>query len=84
MNFENVCVNIKFKNINFFPKLVLVSSRGLVMDNEAKMCVDPGGNGAILRAGEESYSWHQTVVENRCLQNVRKHGERVRHNTKAP
>ncbi len=58
------------------------------------MCVYPGGNGAILSAGErwwparqtgkETGSCHQTVEEVRCPKNVRRHGERARHGTKTP
>ncbi len=58
------------------------------------MCMGPGGSGAILSAGEnggpgppggeEDGSWHQIAEEVRRLQDVRMHGKRVRHNTKAP
>jgi hypothetical protein len=43
------------------------------MDKKTKMCVDPGGSGAILSAGErggpgppdggKTDNWHQTVEE---------------------
>jgi hypothetical protein len=57
--------------------------------------VDPGENGAILNAGggggpgppgrgRRMGSWHQTVEEIRCSQDVGKHGERARHDIKVP
>jgi hypothetical protein len=36
------------------------------------------------QAGKKMGSWHQTVEEVRSFQNVRRHGERARHDTKAP
>jgi hypothetical protein len=64
------------------------------MDKGIEMCVDPGGSGAILnagkiggpvrQAGKKMGSWHQTAEEIRRLEDVRRHGERVGHNTKAP
>jgi hypothetical protein len=36
------------------------------------------------QAGKRTGSWHQTVEEVRRSQDVRRHGERARHDTKAP
>ncbi len=45
----------------------------------------PGGKGDLARqAGKRIGSWHQTVEEVRRSQDVRRHGERARHDTKAP
>jgi hypothetical protein len=59
------------------------------------MCVDPGGREAILSAGEnggpsspgggeDGQLVSDSAEEVRHLQDVEKHGERVRHNNKAP
>jgi hypothetical protein len=59
-----------------------------------KMCVDPGGNGAILSvggeggparlAGEEVSSWYRTAEEMRRSQDDRRQRRRTRHGFKSP
>jgi hypothetical protein len=66
----------------------------IVTDMRTKMCVDPGGNGAILNvggeggparlAGEEVSSRYQTAETVRHSQDDRRQRRQARHGIKAP
>ncbi len=79
-----------------FFKMTTFTLQGQVRSSQTCYCNNqwhkdvrgPWGKQSHLERGgkweKKTDSWHQTVEEVRCLQDFRRHGGRVRQNTKAP